>query len=331
MKARQDDTPHLGDEESIILDMSKKKTELTLREVKRFLQEQFAVEVGNVRQLIEGEVSQAFSFECGEIGYVIRIGKAIEGFKKDAYAYNHFRSERLPIPRVIKIGYIDEQHIFCIAEKMPGITLQDVDSEIMEHLLQPTTEVWFALKDCDISSTTGFGDFDADGRGAYGTWQEYLLSILDPHTYSWDRVIHHLDRRLLQELITAFTSLAKHCPEERYLVHGDFGSNNVLTDGRSITAVLDWDDAKYGDPLFDVATAYFWSSWLDCMAAQAAYYKSLSAIPGYQERLACYQLRIGLAEVYDSVIHQNWKMARWAAKRSAEIALFPLSNTSLPL
>ncbi len=82
MKARQDDTPHLGEEESIILDMSKKKTELTLREVKRFLQEQFAVEAGNVRHLIEGEVSQAFSFECGEIGYVIRIGKAFEGFKK---------------------------------------------------------------------------------------------------------------------------------------------------------------------------------------------------------------------------------------------------------
>ncbi len=39
--------------------MSKKKTELTLREVKSFLHEQFAVEAGNVRQLIEGEVSQA--------------------------------------------------------------------------------------------------------------------------------------------------------------------------------------------------------------------------------------------------------------------------------
>jgi hypothetical protein len=227
MKARQDDTPHLGEEESIILDMSKKKTELTLKAVKTILHEQFAVEAGNVRQLIEGEVSQAFSFECAEIGYVIRIGKAIEGF-----------------------------------------------------------------------------------------------SILDPRSYSWDRVIHHLDRSLLKELITAFTSLAKHCPEERYLVHGDFGSNNVLTDGRSITAVLDWDEAKYGDPLFDVATAYFWSSWLDCMAAQAAYYNAcLSAIPGYQERIVCYQLRIGLAEVYDNVMHQNWKMARWAAKRSAEIAL----------
>lgn len=302
--------------------MSKKKTELTLREVKRFLQEHFAVEAGNVRQLIEGEVSQAFSFECGEIGYVIRIGKSIEGFKKDAYAYSHFRSERIPIPRVIKIGYIDEQHIFCIAEKMPGITLQDVGSETMKHLLRPTTEVWLALRDCDISSTTGFGDFDADGRGAYGTWREYLLSILDPIPNGWNRVIRYLDRRLLKELITAFTFLAKHCPEERYLVHGDFGSNNTLTDGRSITAVLDWDSAKYGDPLFDVATAYFWSSWLDCMAAQAAYYKAyLSVIPGYQERLVCYQLRIGLDEVYDNVLHQNWNMARWAVKRSAEIAL----------
>ena len=56
------------------------------------------------------------------------------------------------------------------------------------------------------------------------------------------------------------------------------------------------------------------------MAAQARYYEALlSTQPNYHERLLCYQLRIGLDEIHDTVIHQNWRMAHWAIKRSAEI------------
>lgn len=300
--------------------MSKKKTELTQEQVKMFLQRQFAGKPENVQHLVEGEESQAFSYEYGGEAYVLRIHRENVGFQKDAYAAHHFHSEKLPIPRVLQIGSIDEHHAFCLTEKRPGFTLQDADPQTMRQLLEPTTQVWLALKECDLRDTTGFGGFGADGQGAYATWQEFLLAILDPQIYYWDRVTPFVDRNVYKPLITAFTSLAKSCPEERSLVHGDFGSNNILTDGQSITAVLDWADAKYGDPLFDVATAYFWSPWLDCMAAQAAYYETLlSTLPSYRERLLCYQLRIGLAEIYDTVIHQNWTHAQWVTKRSAEI------------
>src|SRR5262249_61598305 len=47
--------------------------------------------------------------------------------------------------------------------------------------------------------------------------------------------------------------------------HRDFGSNNVLTDGIGITAVLDWDAAGCGDPLYDVGAALFWRTWLTCV------------------------------------------------------------------
>jgi len=306
--------------------MSKKKTELTHKEVETFLREHFTSETKNVRPMIEGEDSQAFSFVWGGTGYVIRINKAIEGFQKDAYAYHHFHSARIPIPKVIQIGHIDGQHAFCVTEYVPGITLQDLDSSTLNHLLQPTTDTWLALRDCDLSHTTGSGDFDADGHGLYSTWHHYLLSILDTSSYDWDYVAHYVDRTLLKELITIFASLVQYCPEERHLVHGDFGSNNILTNGHCITAVLDWDCAKYGDPLFDIATAYFWSSWLNCMAEQAAYYEAhISNTTDYRERLLCYQLHIGLMEIHDNVVHQNWRMAQWAMNRSASIA-----NISFP-
>lgn len=267
----------------------------------------------------EGEVSQAFSFECNK-GYVIRVNRSIAGFQKDAYAYNHFHSDRMPIPEVIQLGHIDEQHAFCISERTPGLTLQDVDDETIKQLLQPTADIWFALQKYDLSHTSGYGDFDAHGRGHYTTWREYLLSILNTASFYQDHAESHIAQTLLNDIITIFTSFIQYCPEERYLVHGDFGSNNILTDGTRITAVLDWDCAKYGDPLFDVATAYFWSTWLDCMAAQAAYYEAhLKYLPNYRERLLCYQLHIGLSEVFDNILHHDWQMAQWAIERSAEI------------
>ncbi len=269
----------------------------------------------------EGEVSQAFSFE-GDQGYVIRINRSIEGFQKDAYAYKYFHSDRIPIPEVTQLGHIDEQHAFCITECVSGLTLQDVNHEVIKQLLQPTADVWFALQEYNLSQTSGYGNFDANGRGQYTTWQEYLLSILNTTSPYRD----HIDQTSLIYIIAVFTSLIPFCPEERHLIHGDFGSNNILTDGRRITTVLDWDCAKYGDSLFDVATAYFWSTWLDCMAAQAAYYEAnLTHLPNYRERLLCYQLHIGLSEVYDNILHHDWHMAQWTIKRCVEII-----NNSLP-
>ncbi|HEX4207994.1 MAG TPA: aminoglycoside phosphotransferase family protein [Ktedonobacteraceae bacterium] len=300
--------------------MSKKKTELTRGHVHLFLQRQFAGKPENIQQLVEGEESQAFSYECDGKGYVLRIHRGSVGFQKDAYAANHFHSEKLPIPRVIQVGSIDEHHAFCLTEKRPGFTFQDADPQMIRQLLEPITQVWLALKECDLCETTGFGDFDADGQGVYATWQEFLLSLFDSSAYDWSRVVQFMGQTAFRYLVTPFISLAQSCPEERSLVHGDFGSNNVLTDGQNITAVLDWENAKYGDPLFDVATAYFWSPWLNCMAAQAGYYDELlSTLPSYHERLRCYQLRIGLDEIHDTVIHQNWRMAQWAIKRSTEI------------
>ncbi|GHO78011.1 hypothetical protein KSD_57820 [Ktedonobacter sp. SOSP1-85] len=145
--------------------MSKQKTTLDLEAIKTFLRDYYRSEVDTLQQMIEGEESQAFSFKWGNAEYVIRINSSISSFQKDAYAYHHFHSEQVPIPYVIQTGYIDAQHAFCISEKMPGITLQDVDSATLQRLLKPTADVWLALSKFDPDETTGFGDFDASGQG----------------------------------------------------------------------------------------------------------------------------------------------------------------------
>lgn len=55
-------------------------------------------------------------------------------------------------------------------------------------------------------------------------------------------------RKILQRMVAVETS-----PSRRSLLHGDFWPGNVLWRDGQIAAVLDWEDAAFGDPLSDVA------------------------------------------------------------------------------
>jgi hygromycin-B 4-O-kinase len=95
--------------------------------------------------------------------------------------------------------------------------------------------------------------------------------------------------------------LAAQYPEECRLIHGDFVSYNVLTDRQHITAGLDWDRALFGDPLYDVANLLFWQEeplrpLIERVEQQGC------TVPHWHERVFCYQLRIGLQEIYESAM-----------------------------
>jgi hygromycin-B 4-O-kinase len=104
-------------------------------------------------------------------------------------------------------------------------------------------------------------------------------------------------------------------------VHGDFGSNNVLTDGRCITGVIDWEEALIGDPLFDLAGVLFWRPWLECMEQQARFFETRCPDAlGQVDRLLCYQLRIGLEEICGNAIGGDARMVTWSLARCEAVA-----------
>lgn len=271
-----------------------------------------------LKQLVEGEESQAFSFKEKNEEYVLRVHISAEGFKKDAYCFQKFVSEKIPIPEVLKVGSVDSDHSFCISKKIPGVTLQESSEEAIDKLLVPTDVVLSAIHGTDISSTSGFGDFDSAGKGKYSNWRDFLTAALEPENNQWDDVRKQSDSKLIDDIMREFVSLLSYCPEERQLLHADFGSNNVLTDGIRITGVLDWEEAKYGDPLFDMGE--FWSTWLMCVRKQSEYWqKTKSGLPYYQERKRCYDLRTALVEIYENALGGGTEMLRWVENRSKEI------------
>jgi hygromycin-B 4-O-kinase len=103
-------------------------------------------------------------------------------------------------------------------------------------------------------------------------------------------------------------------------VHGDFGSNNVLSDGQSITGIIDCSEAMVGDPLYDVANIFFWRTWLNCMDQLASFFEHTVAFTeDARTLLLCYQLHIGLREFYESSTQGNHSATAWAKARLKEL------------
>ncbi|MCU1292942.1 MAG: aph(4)-Ia [Bryobacterales bacterium] len=269
--------------------------------------------------MTEGEESQAYRFRSGTRTYVMRINRNKEGFEKDAFAYERFARPGLPIPEVIEIGQIEE-HFFCISENISGVTLQDLQPNELASTLAPTARILDVIAASDLEGISGFGPFDSHGVGSDESWRDFLTSIADFRRYDWVAVQDCAAMNEVHRLFTQLDMLVAHCPETRQLVHGDFGSNNVLSDGQRITGVVDWSAALIGDPLYDVANIFFWRNWLDCMQQQALFFEtSLRSSPSLSERVLCYQLRIGLAEIYQNAMSGNTEAGAWATSQCQEL------------
>lgn len=299
------------------------KPQLSPQSIMTVVARDSGMELAGYEPVSEGEDSQAFAVRMGDEACIIRVNRSAKGFHKDAYCYRRFGSAELPIPEIIRIGRLDEESCYCISRRAPGRTLQDLQASELPFATMSVMRIMEALGSVSVAGTSGFGPFDEYGKGRFASWRDYIASILDPSDYDWDSVLlpisgHH--QRRIAAALEEIEAFVPHCPEVRQLVHGDFGSNNVLTNDGAITGVIDWSEAMFGDPLYDVANMFFWRSWLECMEVQARYIEEQHPeITERAEALRCYQLRIGLEVIFHSAADDETEVFEWAAARCEEI------------
>jgi aminoglycoside phosphotransferase (APT) family kinase protein len=67
----------------------------------------------------------------------------------------------------------------------------------------------------------------------------------------------------VEEALRWFRANKPEVPEQT-LVHGDFRIGNMLVDGEELSAVLDWELARVGDPMYDLgyASTYYFAGKL---------------------------------------------------------------------
>ena len=297
------------------------KPELSNQQLLQFLTEKYGSEP-QWTPIAEGMESRVLTFVWEDQQYILRVNPNQSGFQKDRWCFQQFHSEQLPIPEIVEIGSFSPHYAYSISHRLSGITLEDSASPTLQQLTPYVSQVWRVISQAPLPSSIGFGPFDEYGHATFSSWQSFLQSTVHRKDQQWDHLFasNLLDATALQPVMQSYLQLTEHCPEERKLVHGDFGSNNVLTDGQKITGVLDWDCALYGDPLFDVAGSFFWSPWLDCMRIQSEFFQqTLKNETNFAVRQQCYQLRCGLEEIHENALAGNQKLLNWLLNRTMRI------------
>jgi len=304
--------------------ISNAKTRIDPDAVLRFLQSNFDSAIESVAPLTGGEHSQAFSFLSKGNPLVVRVDKADKSFRKDSFAFDHFASSHLRIPKIHKIIQMSHDLFICISEKAEGIHLSKVSKDVAALLMPRVLSLFEALEEIEVPRGETFGPFDENGIARFPSWKEALLSIEHSTDYPWDEWFRStcLEREIYQCLFKYLSTNVDQLPELRRLVHGDIGMDNILTDGKEITAVLDWGQARYGDPVFDVA-------WLDLWWEQqpfASLYREHATrkdgrLSDFEIRLRWYSCWIGLTSLSFFAKTNQLSSYQWLKDRMKEKAL----------
>jgi hygromycin-B 4-O-kinase len=299
--------------------------------VQAFLAARFGSDSSDVAHLGMGVWSKAFAFRRADRDYVVRFGAHEEDFAKDHFAAR-YACPVLPIPRVVELGEAFGGY-YAISERVFGGYIDDVDETRMRALLPALFAALDTARLADLSGTTGYGAWGADGNAPYPSWRAALLNVANDR--SADRVHGWRERLvaspvgvgLFEQAYGHLLALADRVPEERHLIHSDLLHYNILVEADRITGVLDWGCGMYGDFLYDLAWLCFWQPWypawhrIDFRAEATRHYASIGLdVPHFEERLRCCQIHIGLAGQAYLAHTGNWTDLQDTAQRTLDVA-----------
>jgi hygromycin-B 4-O-kinase len=288
----------------------------SITEIGIFLEEH-ALGFSDLQSIGLGEWSLAYQYRHKEKQYVIRLSTFDEDFRKDMFAYR-FSTENLPIPKIIQFGRAFDG-FYAISEKALGVAIDLLDEEEMKKVVPSVVNILDGLRLADVSDTSGFGAWGADGNGRYSSWKEFLLTIKqdDPQhrIFGWrDKLKTTFGVARFDALYGQLATMVVEVPEKRYLIHADLLHYNLLVDQNQVSAVIDWGCAQYGDFLYDLAWFTFWSSWhpamekIDFKKVVYQHYKDIGLeVLGLETRLKAYELHIGLDAIAYSSFIENWE------------------------
>jgi hygromycin-B 4-O-kinase len=305
------------------------KPALSDEQVVALLQEHFPTPAEHLTVINSGQIAQAYSFTSGGQDYIVRFNRDNMGanFPKEAFIAGRISSPRISIPEIVHIGRFQELH-YSITVKIPGRPLDQLSAAEYAQLLPEVMRTLDAIHHIDVSDwPIGYGVFDDQGVGLSESWRSYLTSIREEEE-EWDFMgkwhtlfdTTFLERDVLDSLYQEMSGLLDSCPEERYLVHGDYGFGNIIAHEGRITGVLDWIDAKYGDFAYDIAWLNFWAPEAQHGELFQRYYaKQGISVPAYDERLRCYQCYIGMDALRFFAKSNQPEAYQWSRKRILDL------------
>lgn len=150
---------------------------------------------------------------------------------------------------------------YQLLEFVEGVRLATLDDDD-QAVAAPLTAAAAYLARLHQVEGTGFGHIsEAAGRrlqGVHASWGDYLTTRLDVHaaTARDAGLIDAAEQHAVAAWFRRAEPLLKAAPSR--LLHGDCGNHNLFIRADGAVAMIDWEDALLGDPLFELA---FWATF----------------------------------------------------------------------
>jgi aminoglycoside phosphotransferase (APT) family kinase protein len=148
----------------------------------------------------------------------------------------------------------------------PRYVRVEADWALQEELPGEPLEPWLPLSEEIATQLLSLHELHAEAFpvAAPGSWRRVVASSVLSGARSYVRLAtlrDHSDgsRELLARCQEAVRRFGDRVPETSAIVHWDFTPDNVLVRNGRVTAVIDWEGARAGDPQFDLVTLAFYA------------------------------------------------------------------------
>lgn len=238
-----------------------------------------------------GNFSSVHSFNLNEQEYVIRFASAEDSYINEPFIANLLSLQNVPYPKVFGIGR-EEGFDYCISERVRGIRFADLQPEQKVAVLPDLVKTMTNMNQVELGLLIGYGSLDSKYNGLHHSWDSYIkASFGEDHKgafwENWYSLFSTscLERDVFNECYARLLAFSKYNEPHRHFVHHDCHEWNILSDGQSITGIMD-SNCIYGDFLIDVATIETAIPGKDVAEAFQLHYEEIGKeIINFKERL----------------------------------------------
>jgi aminoglycoside phosphotransferase (APT) family kinase protein len=236
----------------------------------------------------------------------------------------YFYSEAIAAQKVVELGLPSyktlavhelnggEDFAFQVIEKLPGTAIAKWLEQRSEDETTLITEAGKMMARVHQVKVSGFGPFDNE-KAKHG-------ELVGLHETLGDSVRAGLPFNLevLQQYDVFTTEQAEAVAKlfesnplldstESVLVHNDFADWNLLTDGKTVTGILDWDECVASDPISDIAC---WSTFFNPGRLQGfldGYFSVAEKPDDFQDKFELLRLRYTVSKMTLRLRRYSWE------------------------
>lgn len=154
---------------------------------------------------------------------------------------------------------------YQVIEKLEGDTIQFFLKKHPEKEEQLVKEMGKIMAKLHKIKVNGFGPFDNEQAkkgnlvGLHSSLKDAVNAGLEENL---ERLVTYqiLSKEVATKMKELFEDNDLLCSEESVLLHNDFADWNLLTDGNTVTGVIDWDECVAGNPIEEIAC---WSTFFE--------------------------------------------------------------------